>query len=195
MQSLERRWTKRSSYSARNEGIADGLARATTRVAARARPVNRWVAAALLALASLSVVAPASAGSAPAEPFTRALDAYFDEQPYRAIVLLHESMARSDTAPLREASLYVLGQSFASIHLYEKAEDSLSALLSQYPDGRFAPIALRELARIFFNLHEYAAVVNLEQNYRGQIQSASSSGIWSARAITCSAADSRRETR
>ena len=80
-------------------------------------------------------------------------------------------MARADSAQLREASLYLLGQSFASIHLYEKAEDSLSALLSQFPNGRFAPIALRELGRIFFNLHEYAAVVNLEQTFRGQISS------------------------
>jgi tetratricopeptide (TPR) repeat protein len=113
----------------------------------------------------------AAAAQAPTAAFSKALDAYFSEQPYRTIVLVHESMARPDTAALREASLYLLGQSFASIHLYEKAEDSLSALLSQFPNGRFAPIALRELGRIFFNLHEYAAVVNLEQTFRGQISS------------------------
>src|ERR1051325_5215963 len=119
----------------------------------------------------LSVRVVAAAPAAPAATFAKALDAYFSEEPYRTIVLVHESMARADTAALREASLYLLGQSFASIHLYEKAEDSLSALLSQFPNGRFAPIALRELGRIFFNLHEYAAVVNLEQTFRGQISS------------------------
>lgn len=110
-----------------------------------------------------------AAGEGPTDSFVKALDAYFREEPYRTIVHLHESMARTDTAPLREPSLYLLGQSFSSIHLYEKAEDSLSAILNEYPNGRFAPIALRELARIFFNLHEYAAVVNLEQSTRGQV--------------------------
>lgn len=105
----------------------------------------------------------------PAAAFVKALDAYFGEEPYRAVVLLRESMARPDTAPLREASLYVLGQSFASIHLNEKAEDSLQGLLLEFPKGRFAPVALRELARIFFNLREYGAVIHLEQSHRGTI--------------------------
>jgi tetratricopeptide (TPR) repeat protein len=145
MQSPEKHLTRRSSYSA---------------------------LASVFFAVLLSVRVVAAAPAAPAATFAKALDAYFSEQPYRTIVLVHESMARADTAPLREASLYLLGQSFASIHLYEKAEDSLSALLSQFPNGRFAPIALRELGRIFFNLHEYAAVVNLEQTFRGQISSA-----------------------
>jgi len=144
MRSPEKHLTRRSSYSA--------------------------LASAFFAVL-LSVRVVAAAPAAPAATFAKALDAYFSEQPYRTIVLVHESMARADTAQLREASLYLLGQSFASIHLYEKAEDSLSALLSQFPNGRFAPIALRELGRIFFNLHEYAAVVNLEQTFRGQISS------------------------
>ncbi len=136
----------------------------------RSRPLLAVLAAVLL-----WVSAPASIAAEPQEPpsasFVKALDAYFREEPYRTIVHLHESMARTDTAPLREASLYLLGQSFASIHLFEKAEDSLSALLNEFPNGRFAPIALRELGRIFFNLHEYAAVVNLEQSARGHIDS------------------------
>jgi tetratricopeptide (TPR) repeat protein len=144
MQSPEKHLTRRSSYSA---------------------------LVSVLFAVLLSVRADAAAPAGPAATFAKALDAYFSEQPYRTIVLVHESMARADTAALREASLYLLGQSFASIHLYEKAEDSLSALLSQFPNGRFAPIALRELGRIFFNLHEYAAVVNLEQTFRGQISS------------------------
>ncbi len=101
--------------------------------------------------------------------FVKGLDAYFNDQPYRAIVLFRDSMAQPSTGALREATLYALGQSFAAIHLYEKAEDSLGALLLEFPRGRYAPVAIRELARIFFNLHEYSAVVNLEQSYRGTL--------------------------
>jgi tetratricopeptide (TPR) repeat protein len=78
-------------------------------------------------------------------------------------------MARPEAGPLREPSLYVLGRCFAQIHLYEKSEDSFNALLVEHPNGRFAPLALREMGRIFFNLREYAAVVNLEQQHRGRI--------------------------
>ena len=127
------------------------------------------VLASVLTLLLWSTIGAGSPTPGPAATFVKALDAYFGEEPYRSIVLLRESMARADTAPLREASLYVLGQSFASIHLYEKAEDSLHGLVREFPNGRFSPVALRELARIFFNLREYGAVVNLDQSYRGTI--------------------------
>lgn len=130
---------------------------------------SSFSALASLVLFSLVGSAAAAPTAGPVTTFVKALDAYFGEEPYRAIVLLRESMARPDAAPLREASLYVLGQSFAAIHLNEKAEDSLHGLLLEYPNGRFAPVALRELARIFFNLREYGAVINLEQSFRGTV--------------------------
>src|SRR5262249_5353166 len=125
------------------------------------------LASVLLALLLCARLSGAASASGSASTFVKALDAYFADQPYRTVVLLHEAMAKPELSSMREASLYMLGQSFASMHLYEKAEDSLQALLAEFPNGRFAPIALRELARIFFNLHEYSAVVNLEQNHRG----------------------------
>ena len=123
----------------------------------------------MLTLAVGVVLARAATSSPPAATFVKALDAYFADQPYRTVVLVHEAMAKPDLGRMREAGLYMLGQSFASMHLYEKAEDSFQALLAEFPNGQFGPIALRELGRVFFNLHEYAAVVNLEQNMRGQI--------------------------
>ncbi|MGH7858673.1 MAG: tetratricopeptide repeat protein, partial [Candidatus Binatia bacterium] len=122
----------------------------------------------LLVIAGESIAAPSAA-----EKFTRGLDAYFGDQPYRAIVLVRESMTRPDATPLREPSLYVLGQCFAQIHLQEKSEDSLNALLLEFPTGRFAPMALREMARIFFGLREYGAVINLDQSYRGRVPESS----------------------
>ncbi|MGH7818419.1 MAG: tetratricopeptide repeat protein, partial [Candidatus Binatia bacterium] len=82
-------------------------------------------------------------------------------------------MTRPDATPLREPSLYVLGQCFAQIHLQEKSEDSFNALLLEFPTGRFAPMALREMARIFFGLREYGAVINLDQSYRGRVPESS----------------------
>src|SRR5262249_27625146 len=143
MRSPARHLTRRSSYSA--------------------------LASFLLALLLSAPIEAAAPATGPAATFVKALDAYFADQPYRTVVLIHDSMAKPELARMREASLYMLGQSFASMHLYEKAEDSLQALLSEFPNGRIAPTALRELARIFFNLHEYGAVVNLEQSFRGQI--------------------------
>ena len=165
MQSPEKPLTRRSSFSALVRRLLHG-----SRPSGAIKGNATFYRVSVLFAVLLSVRVEA-APTAPTATFAKALDAYFNEQPYRTIVLVHESMARPDTAQLREASLYLLGQSFASIHLYEKAEDSLSALLAQFPNGRFAPIALRELGRIFFNLHEYAAVVNLEQTFRGQISS------------------------
>ena len=124
---------------------------------------------ALVLLAAIVAWAPGARGESPVSKFTRGLDAYFGEQPYRAIVLVRESMTRPDAGPLREPSLYVLGQCFAQIHLYEKSEDSFNALLLEFPTGRFAPRAMREMARIFFGLREYGAVVNLERAQRGRV--------------------------
>ncbi|MGH7805290.1 MAG: tetratricopeptide repeat protein, partial [Candidatus Binatia bacterium] len=109
-------------------------------------------------------------GSAFAQPktatFEKGLDAYFGEQPARAVTLLGDTMARADSRQYREPTLYVLGKSFAQLHLYEKAEDQLRAVLAEFPRGRFAPLAIRELARIFFDLREYGALINVEQTYR-----------------------------
>lgn len=120
----------------------------------------------LFALLVAAVAQAAAPGAGPAATFTKALDAYFGDDPYRAIVLDRETLSRPDAGPLREPALYVLGESFASIHLYEKSEDALNGLLVEFPSGRFAPLALRELARIFFDLREYGAVVNLAQDYQ-----------------------------
>lgn len=127
---------------------------------------------ALVALCALLALAPcalaAGAGDA-TERFTRGLDAYFSGEPYRAIVLVREAMHRPGGEGLREAGLYVLGMSFARIHLYEKSEDALNSLLARFPQSRFAPVAMRELARIFFQLREFGAVVNLEATRRERI--------------------------
>ena len=112
-------------------------------------------------------------GSAAAQPqtatFEKGLDAYFGEQPARAVTLLGDTMARADSRQFREPTLYVLGKSFAQLHLYEKAEDQLRAVLAEFPRGRFAPLAIRELARIFFDLREYGALINVEQTYRNTL--------------------------
>lgn len=118
---------------------------------------------------ALVLVRTGAAATDPAENVSRGLDAYFGEQPSRAVTLLGDAMARPETRALREPILYVLGKSFAALHLYEKSEDSLRRILFEFPQGRFAPLAIRELARIFFELREYGAVINLEQSYRGTL--------------------------
>ena len=120
-------------------------------------------------LLSLAIVRVAAAAPSQSSNFERGLDAYFAEQPARAATFLGDSMARSDSRTLREPTLYVLGKCFAQLHLYEKGEDQLRAVLAEFPQGRFAPLALRELARIFFDLREYGALINVEQTYRGTL--------------------------
>src|SRR5438552_1775462 len=111
----ERHLTRRSSYSA----LASLLL-------------------ALVAFLWVARIATAASAAGPAATFVKALDAYFTDQPYRTVVLVHEALAKPELASMREAGLYMLGQSFASMHLYEKAEDSLQALLAEFPSGRFA---------------------------------------------------------
>ncbi|MEA2624169.1 MAG: hypothetical protein QOD06_214 [Candidatus Binatota bacterium] len=125
----------------------------------------------LVFLALVACLEPAAAAESAGAIYARALDAYFDEEPYRALVLIREAANRPDAKSLRQPALYLTGKCFASIHLYEKAEDALRLLLEEAPRGRFAPAALRELARIFFDLREFAAVVNLETAYRGDLPS------------------------